>query len=354
MARLARGRSRKFSLPPGTMVHIGEKTTEAAKITVMEYDEAGCQEKEAPTIEAALPLKPKPAKTWINVSGLNHLEVIENVGRQFNLHPLVLEDIVNTEQRPKMEDFGDYLFIVLKLVSYDDKRGELKLDQISLILLENAVISFTENDQEFFNPVRERIRNGKGRIRKMGADYLTYVLIDIVVDHYFLVLENLGERIEFLEEELIKTPASQTLQMIHQLKRDMIFVRKSIWPIREVVNGLERSGTDLIEDPVLFYLRDVYDHAVQIIDTIETLRDMLSGMLDIYLSSISNRINEVMKVLTIIATIFIPLTFIAGVYGMNFKHMPELEWRYGYFVVVSGMVTIGIVMLLAFKRKKWF
>jgi magnesium transporter len=354
MTRLARGRSRKFSLPPGTMVHIGEKTTEAPKITVMEYDEAGCREKEAPTIEAALPLKGKPAETWINVSGLNHLEVIENVGRQFNLHPLVLEDIVNTEQRPKMEDFGDYLFIVLKLVSYDDKTGELKMDQISLILLENAVISFTENGQEFFNPVRERIRNGKGRIRKMGADYLTYVLIDTVVDHYFLVLENLGERIEFLEEELIKTPASETLQMIHQLKRDMIFVRKSIWPIREVVNGLERSGTDLIEDPVLFYLRDVYDHAVQIIDTIETLRDMLSGMLDIYLSSISNRINEVMKVLTIIATIFIPLTFIAGVYGMNFKHMPELEWRYGYFVVVSGMVAIGITMLLAFKRKKWF
>jgi len=354
MGRLARGRSRKFSLPPGTMVHIGEKTTQAAKITVMEYDEAGCREKEAPTIEAALPLKGKPTKTWINVSGLNHLEVIENVGRQFNLHPLVLEDIVNTEQRPKIEDFGDYLFIVLKLVSYDDKRGELKMDQISLILLENAVISFTENDQEFFNPVRERIKNGKGRIRKMGVDYLTYVLIDIVVDHYFLVLENLGERIEFLEEELIKTPASQTLQMIHQLKRDMIFVRKSIWPIREVVNGLERSGTDLIEDAVLFYLRDVYDHAVQIIDTIETLRDMLSGMLDIYLSSISNRINEVMKVLTIIATIFIPLTFIAGVYGMNFKHMPELEWRYGYFVVVSGMMIIGIVMLLSFKRKKWF
>jgi magnesium transporter len=175
-----------------------------------------------------------------------------------------------------------------------------------------------------------------------------------VVDHYFLVLENLGERIEFLEEELIKTPKSETLQMIHELKRDMIFVRKSIWPIREVVNGMERSGSDLIADPVLFYLRDVYDHAVQIIDTIETLRDMLSGMLDIYLSSISNRINEVMKVLTIIATIFIPLTFIAGVYGMNFKNMPELEWRYAYFVVVSGMTVIALTMLIAFKRKKWF
>jgi magnesium transporter len=206
---------------------------------------------------------------------------------------------------------------------------------------------------DVFDPIRDRIRNGKGRIRKMGADYLAYALLDSIVDNYFIIMEKLGERIEFLEEELVTHPTAETLRVIHQLKREMIFLRKAVWPLREVVGGLERGESSLLKEATRIYLRDVYDHTIQVIDTIETYRDMISGMLDIYLSSISNRLNAVMKVLTIIATIFMPLTFIAGIYGMNFKFMPELEWRWGYPAVWLVVVFIGISMLIYFKKKRW-
>jgi magnesium transporter len=252
-----------------------------------------------------------------------------------------------------MEDYGDYLYIVLRMLSYNDKSSQIETEQVSLILGPSFVFSFQESQGDVFNPVRERIRSGKGRIRTMGADYLAYALLDLIVDNYFVIMEKLGETIEFLEEKLVTQPVPETLQTIHQLKRELIFLRKAVWPLREVIGGLERGELALIKETSRVYLRDVYDHTIQVIDTIETFRDMISGMLDIYLSSVSNRLNSVMKVLTIIATIFMPLTFLAGIYGMNFKHFPELEWRWSYPVFWLVSVLISVSMLLYFKKKNW-
>lgn len=354
MRRLTHKRSKKAGLPPGTMVHIGEKKTEQPRITIFDYDEERFEELEARTMEACFPFKEKPTVTWINLEGVHDLDTIEKMGKCYGLHPLVLEDIVNTDQRPKAEDMGDYLYIVLKMLFYDDKRNEIVIEQVSLILGENFVFSFQEGREgDVFNPIRERIRNGKGRIRKMGADFLAYLILDSIVDHYFIILEKLGEKIEFLEEKLVAQPAPETLKLIHHLKREMIFLRKSVWPLREVINTLERGESPLIKESTGIYLRDVYDHTIQVIDTVETFRDMVSGMLDIYLSSVSYRLNEVMKVLTVIATIFMPLTWIAGIYGMNFKKMPELEWYWGYPLVLLSMAIIAGGMLIYFWRKKW-
>jgi magnesium transporter len=353
MPRLIKKRSKKAGLPPGTLVHIGEQKAEKVSITVIDYDEGRLQEEEIETVEECFPFKDKPTVTWINVDGIHQVEILELLGECFGLHPLVLEDILNTDQRPKLEDFGDYIFVVLKTFSYNDQSDEVEPEQISLILGPSLVMSFQEREGDVFNPIRERIRTGKGRIRRMGADYLAYALLDLVVDNYFTVLEQVGEKVEFLEEELVTSPTPETLQTIHNLKREMIFLRKSVWPLREVVGALERGESSLIKESTGIYLRDVYDHTIQVIDTIETFRDMISGMLDIYLSSVSNRMNEVMKVLTIIATIFIPLTLIAGIYGMNFQYMPELGWRWGYPIVWLVMLAIGAVMLVYFRRKKW-
>ncbi len=353
MPELMKKRSRKAGLPPGTLIHIGEKKTEEVKITIMDYDETQLQEKEAKTFDECFPYKGRPTVTWINVDGIHQIETLEKLGECFELHPLTLEDVLNTDQRPKMEDFGDYMYIVLKMFSYNDKNNEILIEQVSFILGSNFVLSFQENVGDVFDPIRERIRNGKGRIRKIGADYLLYSLLDAIIDNYFIILEKIGEQIEFIEERLIINPASKTLNIIHKLKRDMLFLRRSVWPLREVISGMERGEFSLIKGTTKIYLRDVYDHNIQIIDTIETLREMLSGMLDIYLTSISNRLNAVMKVLTIIATIFMPLTFLAGIYGMNFKYMPELEWKWGYFLILLVMFAIGISMLFYFKKKKW-
>jgi len=354
MPKLTKKRSQKAGLPPGTLIHIGEKKREEPKITILDYDEARFQEREVKSIEECFPFKEKPTVTWINVEGLHQVEVLERLGGCYGLHPLVLEDILNTDQRPKMEDYGEYLYIVLKMLYYDDRNGQIEAEQISLILGQNFVLSFQEGKEgDVFGPLRERLRGGKGRIRKMGTDYLAYSLIDAIVDHYFIILERLGERVEFLEEELVTEPTTKTLKEIHNLKREMIFLRKAVWPLREVISGLERGESSLIQQNTQIYFRDVYDHTIQVIDNIETFRDTVSGMLDIYLSSVSNRLNTVMKVLTIIATIFMPLTFLAGVYGMNFKYMPELEWRWGYPFVWMVMIAIGIVMLIYFRKKKW-
>jgi len=346
-------RSKKSGLPPGSLVHIGERKNGEVKITVIKYDAAGFQEREAKTLDECLPDKEKPEVSWINVEGLHQVEIIQKLGDCFGLHPLVLEDILNTEQRPKIEDYQDYLFIVLKML-YQERGPEIVTEQISLVLGSEFVISIQEGlDGDVFNLIRERIRSGKGRIRTMGADYLAYSLIDAVVDNYFAILEKTGEKIETLEEELVAYPTSKTLHGIHGLKREMVFLRKTVWPLREVINVLGRGESLLVRDTTRLYLRDVYDHTIQVIDTIETSRDMLSGMLDIYLSSISNRMNEIMKFLTIIGTIFIPLTFIVGVYGMNFEFMPELKWRWGYFTVLAIMAAIGLAMVAYFKKKRW-
>jgi len=353
MHNLFRKTSKKPGLPPGTLVYTGEKRDEKVGIALIDYDETQFQEKEAQTIEECFPFKDTPTVTWINIDGVHDVELIEKLGRHFDLHPLIMEDIVNTQQRPKMEDTGGYVFIVLRMLTYDDVAAEIKSEQISLVLGSNFVISFQESRGDVFEPVRDRIRKGKGRIRKMGADYLTYALLDAIVDNYFVALERLGEIIENAEDDLVQQPTPNTLRTIHSLKRDAIALRKSVWPLREVISNLTRSETPLISDSVDIYLRDVYDHIIQVVDNIESFRDMVSGMLDIYLSSLSNKMNEVMKVLTIFASIFIPLTFIAGVYGMNFAFMPELDWRWGYPAVLILMALAAVAMLIYFRRKKW-
>jgi magnesium transporter len=279
--------------------------------------------------------------------------MLGKLGDCYGFHPLVLEDILNTDQRPKMEDYGEYVYIVLRSLEYNHQKDEIESDQISIILGQNFVFSFQEKEGDTFDPLRERIRTGKGRIKKMGADYLAYTLMDSIVDNYFIILEKQGERIELLEEQLVTSPTPETLQTIHDLKREMIFLRKAVWPLREVVGSLERGESSLVQASTRIYLRDLYDHIIQVIDNVETFRDMIAGILDIYLSSVSNRLNSVMKVLTIIATIFMPLTFLAGIYGMNFKYMPELEWRWGYPLIWAIMLGTGICMLVYFKKKKW-
>jgi magnesium transporter len=351
--KLYKRSSKKAGLSPGTLVHIGEKKTEEVNISMMDYDESQIQEKGAATVGECLPFKEKPTVTWVNVTGIHDVTVIEEFGKAFNIHPLLLEDIVHPDQRPKLEDYDDYLFLVLRMLIYDEAKEELLSEQVSLILGPNFVITFQEREGDVFDAVRARIRNGKGKIRKMGCDYLTYALIDSVVDNYFVVLEKYGEKIEILQEEVLSQPTPETLQMIQRTKRDMIFLRKSVWPLREAINALQRGESSLVTDDVSVYLRDVYDHTIQVIDTIETFRDMLSGTLDVYLSSVSNKMNEVMKVLTIIATIFMPMTFIAGIYGMNFKYMPELDWHWAYPVIWAVIIVLGVLMLMGFKRKKW-
>ena len=298
-------------------------------------------------------MRGKRTVTWVNVDGIHLLAETAAMGDCLELHPLVLEDVANTNQRPKAEDYGDYLYVVLKMLAYDDEANQTTSEQISLVLGPDYVVSFQERPGDVFGAIRERICSAKGRIRKMGADYLAYCLLDALVDNYFVVLEKIGDRIELLEDELVNDPIAGTLHEIHNLKREMIFLRKSVWPLREVIGALQRGESKLIQHSTGIYLRDVYDHTIQVIDTAETFRDMLSGMLDIYLSSVSNRMNEVMKVLTIIATIFIPLTFLAGVYGMNFKHMPELQWVWAYPALWLVMLAIALVMLLYFHRRKW-
>jgi len=353
MKQTTKRMSHKAGLPPGSLVHIGKRKVEKTRITIMDYDEGIFQEKEAKTIEECFPFKDKPTVTWVNIDGIHDMDIIEKIGTHFGIHPLVLEDIVNTGQRPKMEDFEDYIFLVVKMLTCDQSQSDMNTEQVSLLLGPNFVISFQERQGDVFDSIRDRIRNSKGRIRKEGADYLAYVLLDAVVDGYFIVLESLGERIETLEDQVIENPTTETLQVINGLKREMIVLRRSVWPLREVIGALERGGSALIHKATGTYLRDVYDHTIQVADTIDSYRDMIIGTRDTYLSSLSNRMNEVMKVLTIIATIFIPMTFIAGIYGMNFQFMPELGWRWSYFVVWGVMIAVAGVMIAYFKRKDW-
>jgi magnesium transporter len=352
MGKLIRKRAQKAGLPPGSLIYTGEKVDEKISITIIEYDEQQYQEREIASFDECLLLKDKPGVTWIKVAGIHAVENLEKLGECFSLHPLVLEDILNTDQRPKIEDFDDYIYIVLRMISYSEN-NELSSEQISFILGSNFLISLQESNGGVFAPVLERLRTSKGRVRRSGADYLVYTLMDLIVDNYFVVLEQFGEGLEYMEEEVVKRPTPQTLQDIHRSKYDMIMLRKSVWPLREVIGRLERRESDLIQEATGIYFKDVYDHTIVAIDNIETYRDILSGMLDIYLSSISNRLNAIMKVLTVIATIFMPLTFLAGVWGMNFKHMPELEWLWGYPLALGLMLAIALSMVIYFYKKKW-
>ena len=353
MPHFTKKSSKKAGLSPGSLVHIGDKKIETIKITLMNYDPEQVLEKQLPAIEASFPYRDTLPVTWINVDGLHEVNVVEKIGAHFGIHPLVLEDIVNTGQRTKAEEFENYICIVLKMLVFDETVDHITAEQVSLILGPHFLISFQEKEGDVFDFVRERIRKARGRIRKSGCDYLAYALMDAVVDHYFVILEKLGDKIELLEEQLLEKPAPQILSEIHRLKREMIFFRKQVWPLREVISSLIKEPSELIQETTDIFLRDVYDHTIQVIDTIESFRDVLSGLSDLYLSTISNRMNEVMKVLTIMATIFIPLTFLAGIYGMNFEFMPELKWRWAYPGLWVVLILIFVSMMAWFKKKDW-
>ena len=347
-------RGSKTGLAPGTLVHVGEKKAEKVVIRVLAYNSEKLIEKELETVEECLEFKgQQDINLWINVDGLDRVDIIEKLGGYFNIHPLTLEDVLNTGQRPKTEDYESYIYTVLKMILLDKEREEIIIDQVSIIIGPNYILSFQERHGDFFDPVWERFENPASRLRKSGVDYIAYSLIDAVVDNYFLILEHFGDEIEYFEEGLVIQPGPEALRTIQKYKRDMIVLRKSVWPLRELISRLQRDESDLIKETTRIYLRDIYDHTIQVIDSVEDFRDILSSMVDIYLSSISYRMNDVMKVLTVIATIFIPLTFIAGVYGMNFEYMPELKWRWGYHAAVLGMTIIGVSMFVYFKKRKW-
>ena len=332
---------------------------ELPKFTIIEYDENHFMEMETNELNDCLVFKDRPYVTWINVDSPRQMYSLEKLGACYGFHPLVLEDIL-TDQRPKIEDYDDYIFIVLKMLYYEEgENGEeigdfnIDMDQVSIIFGNNFIISFKEKDVDIFRPLRERLRTAKGRIRKQGADYLAYSMIDSIVDNYFVIMEKLGDRFEELEDSVVSNPEPGILPAIYNLKRDMLFLRKSVYPLREAISRMQRTDSPLISETTRIYLRDVYDHTIQVIENIETFRDMSASLLETYLSSLSNKLNEVIKLLTIISTIFIPLTFLSGVYGMNFTHMPELEHPYGYPAVLMLMLLVVVVMLAYFYRKKW-
>ncbi|GAA0723254.1 magnesium/cobalt transporter CorA [Clostridium malenominatum] len=341
---------KKSYTAPGSLIHIGDEITHPVKISYIEYSNDYYKfEDSLDNIYDCF--NENDTVKWINVDGLNNISMIKEIGNYFNIHPLVQEDILNTTIRPKIDDHHDYIFVVTKML-YINELGKLTVEQVSFILTSNYVVSFQEFSGDVFDPLRERIKSASN-IRKFKTDYLLYSLIDGIVDSYFNILENIGDRIDSIEDELLLNPENKLLQDIYTIKREMLFLRNSIWPLREVVNNLTRMESTLINEKTIVFFRDIYDHNIQIIDTVETYRDILAGMLDTYLSSISNKTNDVMKILTIYSTIFIPLSFLAGVYGMNFNNMPELNWKYGYpsFWIIS--LILIIVMLRYFKRKDW-
>jgi magnesium transporter len=340
-------------LSPGTLVYVGDKTAEATRISVVDFTNDSIEEMSDVPIDDLQTFLKRDSITWITVSGIQDVDAIEDIGRLCGLHPLILEDVVNTNHRPKMDAFDDYFFLILKLPLLDSSDGSLALEHICMVVGKGFIISFEEMEGEIFTPIRDRLWHSKGRIRRYGADYLAYALLDMVVDHYFEVLEEVGEEIETIQESVLNHPEPGILSEIQNLRHKLILLRKSIWPQREVLSSLLRGESEIIDEKILLYYQDVYDHVIQVADTVETNRDQMSGILDIYISSVSIKMNEVMKVLTIIATLFIPLTFLAGVYGMNFKYMPELEWHYSYPLFWGMVLACLCAMLIWFKRKRW-
>jgi len=343
----------KADQPPGTPLFTGSRKMEKVRLSYIRFNENLHEEKENSTPEECASLCRSSDVVWINVEGIHDTEIIDKIGKLFDIHSLTIEDIVNMMQRPKFEDFGNYLFIVLKMLNYEKINSLMQTEQVCMIIGKNYVITFQERPGDVFDKVREQIRGGRGKIRRAGADYLAYSLIDSVVDSYFLILETIGDQIEEEEDQVILNPRPQTISNIHRFKRAMLFMRRTVWPLREEIALLEKSGSDIVKKSTAFFLRNLYDHTIQVIDTVETYRDVISGMHDTYLSSVSNRMNQIMKVLTIIATIFIPITFITGVYGMNFRNMPELFWDCGYYMALGLMLLISAGMLLFFRKKKW-
>jgi len=351
--KLTSSTKKTLGLSPGTVVYVGNKRDNELYIDVFDYDQDDVTEKKLSTIDEAFRFIDTKPTSWININGLNHIDAIEKLGLHYQFHPLIIEDIVNTNQRPKIEEYENYIFVALKML-YFDKNENLSIEHLSFILGNNYTISFQETDGDVFDPIRQRLRTKKGKIRSMGSDYLLYCLMDAVVDNYYNLIETLGEKIETLEDSLFKPESDHEITHdIQDLKKEILKVRRAIFPLREVVSRLNKAEHVLLNEKTQLYIRDLYDHIVQISENIEIQREMVWGLMDMYMSTISNKMNEVMKVLTIIATIFIPLTFIAGIYGMNFKHIPELNYQYGYFILWGVMIIIFITMLYYFKKKKW-
>lgn len=352
MTKRAVKRSSKIGLPPGTLVHIGEQKVAEVTVDVWDYNRRTCVAHRSVPLSQAGPPRPGLCR-WVTVTGLQDLEILEGIGRQWGIHPLVLEDVANTSQRPKVDLFDQYVFLVLRLVDHSGEEGRLFSEQVSLVLCERGVLTFVERPTDVFAPVIDRLRSRQGRLRNLGPDYLFYALVDVLVDRHFLVLEKVAEDIETLTEKVLHDVAPSPIQEIHSLKTDLLNLRKEVWPLREVIGVLARGEAPLVTDATTVYFRDAYDHTVQIADSIESYREMATSLLEIYLSSVNNRMNEVMKMLTIIATVFIPLSFIVGIYGMNFANMPELQWRWGYPAVLAVMAVVAGFMLLHFRRRHW-
>lgn len=349
-----RKNSKKAGLSPGSVVFVGEQKVAATTLRVVDYSASHCDEREIQSIDECFPLLASPSCTWVVIEGLQDIDMIKRIGHHVGLHSLLLEDIVNTSQRPRIEGTDDHLFCVLKGLRTNRDTGMVAADQVTLVVGQNYVISFQEIHEEAFDAVLNRIRTPQGQHRRAGADYLAYSLLDALVDYYFGPLEVMADQLESLEQVVVDNPRPEALRQIHRLKRDVVMVRKTIWPMREVVAGLRRIQSSIMTEATRPYLADVYDHTVQVMETTESLRDVIGSLLDTYLSSVSNRMNEVMKVLTLIATVFIPLTFLAGVYGMNFDHMPELHWAWfypvGFWIAIGGTI---VAMVALFRWKRW-
>lgn len=338
---------------PGQVTYVGNKETETPSVEIINFDKDKVTRENSNQVNDAFHFKGKDNITWININGLNHTKEIEELGKHYHLHPLIIEDIVNTQQRPKFDDYDDYIFVVVKML-YNDSQNEFVNEHLSIVAGEGFVLTFQEADGDVFDGVRERINNTKGRMRTSGSDYLMYALMDAVVDNYFIIIEALSEKIESLEDSLFTQAVEEDMtQEIQDLKREVLRIRKAIHPLREVINRLENSQHELIDQKTHSYLRDLQDHITQISENIEIYREMIWGLMDMYMTTISNKMNEVMKVLTIMASIFIPLTFMAGIYGMNFEYIPELQLKYGYFYLLGLMFVVFCMMIWYFKRKKW-
>lgn len=337
---------------PGTVTYVGTKNESETQIEVIDYNTEHFERIQSRVPEDAFAFEEEDRVTWINVDGLSQTAEIEKLGKYYELHPLTIEDIVNTNQRPKIDEFQDYFYVVAKMLYYKSD-GQLEYEHISLVLGKNYVLSFQEAGGDVFDGVRERLSNAKGRIRSRGSDYLVFALLDAIVDHYFIVVEELSDRIEFLEEQLLGAqPNDETTFQIQELKRTMLRIRRAVFPLREVVSRLEKAD-HIVQEQTINYIRDLHDHLVQVSENIEVYREMTWGLMDMYMTTISNKMNEVMKVLTIMSSIFIPLTFLAGIYGMNFEFMPELQWKYAYPVLLCLMLLLIIFMLIYFRRKRW-
>ena len=343
----------KIGLAPGALIHLGERKTERLAISLIEYGESEITERQFQSLSDSQAYEPHLPVLWLNVHGLHEPEVMAEIGRRFKLHPLVLEDILNTNQRPKIDDYGDYLFLVARFFEIDSETRQIGSDQVSLILGPNFVLTFQERPSGRFDPIRERLRQNRGQIRRLGADYLAYSLLDAVVDRYFTILEDIGERTEELENVMLEQPRPGALHEVHQLKRETLMMRRSIWPLREVINSLTRADDRFFRPETRPYLRDVYDHTVHAIESLEGNRDMIAGMLDIYLSSVSNRVNQEVRALTVVAIIFMPATLISGVFGMNFKNMPILDWPLGFPIAIGLMAAVAATLSVIFWRRRW-